>query len=113
MILRALRSPAYRRTSALLGFTILLGCASGAQAQMPPPCGDWKEITDHLEKEFGEVPVGAGVDSSGRMMLEVYASPTGSWTVIVTVAGGNSCIRATGEGWQTIAPKAKEPGGPS
>jgi hypothetical protein len=78
-----------------------------------PPCGDWKEITDHLEKEFGEVPVGAGVDSSGRMMLEVYASPTGSWTVIVTVAGGNSCIRATGEGWQTIAPKAKEPGGPS
>jgi hypothetical protein len=113
MILSRVRPPAGRYT-ALLGLAILAISASApGHSQGMPPCGDWKQITDHLEKEFGEVPVGAGLDSSGTRMLEVYASPEGGFTVLVTTAGGPSCIVATGQGWKTIAPKAKEPGRPS
>jgi hypothetical protein len=103
--------PAYRRTSALIACALGLTVASGAGAQSMDACGDWKQITEHLEKEYGEVIVGLGLDNSGRMILEVYASPSGTWTVLVTVAGGPSCIRATGQGWQSAAPQ--KPGRPS
>lgn len=41
-------------------------------------------------------------------MLEVYASPAGTFTVIVTMAGGPACIVATGEGWQPAPQKKPE-----
>lgn len=106
MILSRVRSPA-GRASALAALTIIgaLASAPGHTQGMPEPCGDWAELTRHLEEGFGEVLVGAGVDNSGRLMLEVYASESGTWTVVVTVAGGPSCIKAAGQGWQTHSPR--------
>lgn len=34
-------------------------------------------------------------------IMEIYASATGTWTVIVTDVTGMSCIVAAGEGWET------------
>ena len=107
MILRALRPPA-TATAALSLCAALTLWASPGWGQEPPPCMDWKQLTDFLEKEHGEVAVGVGIDISGTRMLEVYASPSGSFTVLVTIAGGPACLVASGQGWQTIQPKKKQ-----
>lgn len=106
MILRALRPPATATAALSLCAALTLWASPGwGQA---PSCADWKEITEHLEKEYGEVAVGAGIDISGTRMLEVYASPSGSFTVLVTIAGGDTCLVASGQGWQTLQPKKKQ-----
>lgn len=72
-------------------------------------CADWREFTEHLEKNYGEVVVGVGLVGGGRTMLEVYASESGSFTVLATTAGGPTCMVATGEGWQSIKPRPPKP----
>ncbi len=101
-------SPPACRVTAIAALTLLsLAASAPGHSQQNPDCGDWSQITEHLEREYGEVLVGAGLDSSGSRMLEVYASPTGSFTVLVTIAGGPSCLVATGRGWKTIEGKPK------
>ena len=43
-------------------------------------------------------------------LLEVLTSPAGSWTIIVTVPGGPTCLVSSGEGWRDAPIQlAKEP----
>jgi hypothetical protein len=107
MILASVRPPAGLLQASIACALGLTMASAPGHSQQPPPCGDWKQITEHLEKEFGEVLVGAGIDGSGSRMLEVYASPEWSFTVLVTIAGGPSCLAATGKGWQSMPGKPK------
>ena len=37
-------------------------------------------------------------------MLELYASPeTGTWTILVPLPNGLSCLVASGEAWERVA----------
>jgi hypothetical protein len=38
------------------------------------------------------------------MVMEIYTSPEGTWTVLVTDTSGKSCITAAGENWQEVTP---------
>lgn len=86
--------------------------ASQAGAQMAPPalipvlCGSHAAIVDGL-KGGGEVVVAMGVDAANRL-VEVFGGQSGSWTLVLTKAGGQSCIYTVGDGWQQIGPKAPE-----
>ena len=45
-----------------------------------------------------------GLTSTGSM-LEVLTSPAGgSWTVIMTMPNGVSCLVAAGENWESVKP---------
>jgi hypothetical protein len=35
-------------------------------------------------------------------VLELFASKTGSWTMVITNADGRSCLLAAGENWDMI-----------
>lgn len=52
-----------------------------------------------LENRYQEEPVHMGLASNGSV-LEVLASPSGSWTIIITRPSGLSCIMAAGENWE-------------
>lgn len=67
-------------------------------------CGDRERIASSLESQFAEKPVSFGLTESGGV-FEVFVSPAGSWTILVTVPGGKSCYLASGEGWENL-PKA-------
>jgi len=42
--------------------------------------------------------------------LEPLASPEGSWSIIVTKAGGPTCLMSAGEGWRGApSPEDQEP----
>ena len=51
--------------------------------------------------------MGIGLDFSGNV-LELFASPQGSWSILVTFPDGRTCMVTHGEDWQRLTvPKGK------
>lgn len=77
--------------------------ASAQQRQ----CTQRPNIVGHLAKKFSETPVAIGLSSNGGI-IEVFSSEkSGSWTIIITMPDGNSCLMAAGENWERIQTVAK------
>jgi hypothetical protein len=70
---------------------------AAAQSQ----CGPRQEVVKSLGDRFKEAPVGMGMTQPGQV-LELFASKTGSWTMVITNADGRSCLLAAGENWDMI-----------
>ena len=83
--------------SALLGGFFLAGSASDAHSL----CGQRDDVVASLEKTYSEVPVAMGLANNGGV-IEILASPLGSFTIIVTRTNGLSCIMAAGLHWETL-----------
>ena len=67
-------------------------------AAQGPQCAAREAVIDRLATKYDEHPVSLGVTATGSL-LEVLASPAGSWTIIVTIPGGPTCLVSTGDGW--------------
>lgn len=66
-------------------------------------CMPRDRLVKALTETHGEHVTGAGLMGPSHM-LEVWSAPSGNFTAFVTRADGISCIKATGKGWQVIAP---------
>lgn len=80
---------------------VLLGVLpplSGAGAQAI--CGTRAALTESLERRYAEEPVSIGVDRDGAV-VEVFAAPSGTWTILVTRSTGVSCLLSSGSDWQS------------
>lgn len=64
-------------------------------------CGDRKEIVADLANKYHEAQIGFGLDKYGRL-VEFWASPEGSYTMLSTNPDGVTCLVSTGHGWQVI-----------
>ncbi len=64
-------------------------------------CEDRAGIAERLGEMFSEVPVAMGVASNG-MLIEVFSALDGSFTILATQPGGEACVVATGEDWETL-----------
>lgn len=85
--------------AALVGLVVLAVWALAAPAEAQAECGGRSEMVRRLAQGFGEVQVGSGLSGDGRI-VEVWASPDGgTWTILITTAGGISCLAGAGEGW--------------
>ena len=97
-------------------FACLAPLALGALAGTAAPaaagqaiCKERGEIIKILGRKFGETQQSYGLQSD-RRVLELYASPSGSWTAILTLPSGKSCVVASGEAWTVLPPEpAGEP----
>lgn len=87
------------RIAALL--PLLAVAAAPAAAQIP--CGPHDELTARLSESHAEVPVGQGLTETG-LLFQVFASESGSWTVVATRPSKLSCVLAAGEVWMTVPP---------
>lgn len=92
---------------AILANTVLSGDLNPAQAQ-GPVCGSRQSLLDRLADRYEEAPSHLGVTNRGGL-VEILTSPTGSWTIIVTVPGGPTCMVSAGEGWRDIKPVKQAP----
>ncbi|MBT3361919.1 MAG: hypothetical protein HN403_20025 [Rhodospirillales bacterium] len=87
----------------LLAFSVLaifLFLGGQASAQVAA-CGDRGSIAEKLDDGYSELPVAMGLSANGSV-VEVFASMTGTFTIIVTQPDGMSCILVTGESWEGI-----------
>ncbi len=73
--------------------------SSSAQAQTI--CGERGAIVASLEKTYSEAPVSMGLGSNGTI-IEVFASPSGTFTIILTRPNGLTCVMAAGENWEDL-----------
>jgi hypothetical protein len=74
-------------------------------------CGARPDVVALLASDFREQPSSVGVTGDGRL-LEVLTNEDGAtWTIVLTDSRGQSCIVATGEGWQNrkVDPVMLEP----
>ncbi len=83
----------------LIGWSLL---PSAVQAQAI--CGDRGELIEKLENSFSETPHSMGLASNGSM-IEIFASPDGSWTIVMTQPDGVTCLMAAGENWEELPQK--------
>ena len=91
----------------LAAFLLLLVLPPAASQQ--PVCGDRDHIASELLRQHGEKPVARGVLLDGAHVLEVFAAPSGSFTVVITGTQGIACIPAAGLGWEN---QSKPPSSP-
>ncbi len=80
-----------------------------ALAQGAPACRARDGLLSQLESKYGEVTVAIGV-ADGQLIELLTAKDGITWTIILTSPKGLSCLVASGEGWQPLAPA---PTGPS
>jgi hypothetical protein len=62
-------------------------------------CGDRAKMIRHLGDGYKESRSGLGLAANGSV-VELFTAETGSWTMLVTVPGGKTCVMGSGEGWE-------------
>lgn len=95
----------------LLGFVAVVLAVSwllmllGLQAASAQTiCVEHKVVAPHLEKTYSESPVSMGLTNDGAI-IEIFASPTGTFTIVLTRPNGESCVMAAGEHWEDLPKK--------
>lgn len=63
-------------------------------------CHEYRRIAEHLDRRYQEAPIGAGLQTNGRVLQIFRSVETGSWTMVSVDPSGQSCIVATGQHWQ-------------
>ena len=82
---------------------IMLG-TDPAGAQMM--CGTHEEITTKLETQYDEKLVANGISRQG-LLVEIYISQDGTFTIIQTIPQGPTCLSHVGDAWEFIIPKRR------
>ena len=67
-------------------------------------CAPRSNIVVNLESRYAEHLAGVGVAGGGTVIVELFVSATGSWTLISTSTSGVSCLVAAGENWESVPP---------
>lgn len=73
--------------------------SSGALAQSA--CAERTEVLEQLANKYKEQPRVMGVANNGGV-IEILTSPTGSFTIIITMPNGVSCLVAAGESFEIL-----------
>lgn len=81
---------------ALIGAIFWTSAAAGAV-----PCGQRDAMLAELEKRYGETPVAIALTYTGAA-VEVVSSGSGTWSILVTVAGQPTCLVAAGTDWMPV-----------
>ena len=69
-------------------------------------CAERDTLGGFLERTYHEHRDALGVTPSGHL-VELFVSDKGSWTLVLSMANGISCIISSGQGWQDeLAPES-------
>ena len=86
-------------------FTAVLAAVSlfsiGGVASAAMPCGNHDVVAKSLTTKFKEARRVMGIVNA-KAVMEIFMSPQGTWTVLVTNTTGTACIIATGQDWQEV-----------
>ena len=98
--------PKAYRAASLAAVMMFATAGTPALAQPQLPCAKAAEVRSSLADRYAEVPVAAGVGDSG-VLVEVFASTEGSFSVVVTHPTGISCLLASGRDFMTMLDRLK------
>ncbi|MGX8011413.1 hypothetical protein ACVDG8_021840 [Mesorhizobium sp. ORM8.1] len=87
---------------------VAVPCAA-AQANAAAQCAPRTDVIKALGDKFHETEAGRGLINP-NVVLEIFVSDQGSWTVLASDTKGQSCILSAGEGWDSHSITAAMPG---
>ena len=65
-------------------------------------CTARDEVLGHFDSKYSEAPVAMGLANNGGV-IEVLSSGSGNtWTIIITMPNGVTCLLAAGESWESL-----------
>ena len=71
-------------------------------AQTSPKCAARDTVIEQLAARYGESRHGIGLAANNAVM-ELFASDeTGTWTILITLPNGLTCLVASGENYETV-----------
>ncbi len=72
-------------------------------------CSQRDDVLAQLGNKYKEAPSAVGLANNGGL-IEVLTSDDGAtWTIIVSMPNGTSCLLAAGENWQPVERVAQGP----
>jgi len=72
-------------------------------------CAARAEMVQALGERFQEASTATGVVNP-NVVLEIFVSESGTWTILATGTDGQSCVLSAGEGWDSKELLAGLPG---
>jgi hypothetical protein len=82
---------------------------SAAPATAAEQCAARADMVKTLGEKFQENPTALGVVNP-NVIVEVFVSDQGTWTILASDTGGQSCVVSVGEGWESAMTAAVLPG---
>lgn len=75
-------------------------------------CGDHANFVRQLTERYEEGRIWLGLVKDERNVLEVFVSPSGTWSLLVTYSQGENrtCLVAEGKTWQSFPLSGTPPG---
>ena len=74
----------------------------GGHAESGALCSRYDLLTDHLTLRYNEHAVASGLPDNGKSYLEIWASEAGTWSVLVVVPNGPTCLIHSGQDFELI-----------
>ncbi len=87
------------------GTVLVLALLSGAPAPAAAlsVCATHTEVVKQLDARHAEAPVAMGMAANGGI-VEVFSTGDGStWTMVITMPDGVTCLIAAGEAWENLS----------
>jgi hypothetical protein len=99
----SVRSASVAEDGVMTRYVLLWAAALTAVAAEPARaqsvCGERVEIVNVLEAGHEERKTAAGLSGSGGV-VELFTASNGSWTLLLTLPGGPTCMMGAGEAWE-------------
>jgi hypothetical protein len=94
-----------------LGFAGLILATQNAFAASQ--CGPRDQVVSVLGQKYSETRHGIGLNGPGQVM-ELYVNPTtGTWTILITLPAGETCLVASGEHYEALTEALPAKGDPT
>ena len=77
----------------------MAGTTVSAEAQERMNCNTREYMADALTTEYAEQPAGLGVTNDGTVVELWQGGGGSSWTLLLSMPNGNSCIVGAGNDW--------------
>ena len=88
--------------AAYLGLALVPALTLGSfEGAAQAACSPRSDVLGHLARKYGESPVAIGVTNKGGLVEVLTTGDGNTWTIIVSMPNGTSCMVAAGEGWRT------------
>lgn len=94
-----------------LGIVAALTHATAPAMAEERACGKRDALIGTLSQSYQEKPIAIGLSQDGSL-VELLSTVDGStWTILVTMPSGTSCIATAGQDWQPLISSAMVPAG--
>ncbi len=80
-----------------------------AEATAAGLCARYDAIAADLRRVYDERPLASGISNAGKAYMELWASESGTWTILVVLPNGLSCVTNSGRDFDLVRTNIKRP----